>query len=1227
MLKSRSLKRWGYIFLVSVLTSTLLSVLVPPAAKAAVPITTYPATKVRNILETQAIASSTYVATNNTIFTTSNKNLFKFSPTQVAYSPFVQITGMVNDPATCNIAVSGSFGANLADGYNSPYDGINITSISASAGIVTYTTNAIQGAITGEQITISGASTAGFNGTFTINSTNGSTTISVINPATGASSSAYGKHYTWERIYGATDYTFTVARNPNASGQTCTATTNGGSRAVSRDTDNIPQLRTSNMATDATGATIFMASGSRWPTQQTAEGELYVSRNSGSTFTKVDLMDTNGISIGNTTISNPYNTAGYNTLYGCQHRTCMWNSISVSADGQVVAATSLGGEFVYSTDGGYHWTEVQREKYGMCAARASIGWQQVAVSKNGNKIIASLTGGVGIFVLDTTKSNILSASPLWPPGNSGCGQGPYYTTTNPAIYGSTATDKSSAPIDLQTSCQVYALGTNQNGNTLVIACGQSRIVICKLSSAQITSCRLAPDMTFDNSTSIAWSATGIGNTSSVYVSNSGQYITIGTFSNLQARSEDYGATFQQFGTAYTRSNGGSSTNVSDCNNPEGIISIAGSDNGQVQVFVTQNSTNSYTSYNVTPGVCKSTNYGRKNSWVSVPVSMYAGDSTDISRKQVWSSVVLGSTGAPMYMGSYGVSQYYNTTTPCNSTYVLYCSPFFWSSFGVTGPESLATPVGTAISGQFYSTVNPPSGQAATITWALGKTSDGSSVSGITITSSGTLQVSTSVPVGVYGMTITGTDNGTSASIDMLIYVYDPNRSPPTFDTPVSTSDGYTVNVTNYDPLYNYYSFSDTGTVTPGTPSGSTLPLTVTGIAPSSAAVVTTQSFMGTVVTTQYSILSNTVTGYSTGPQTPLYITSEPTVAAGGSRTLTTSGGSGGGSVTYAITTAGNAGCSISGSVLSVTSVTAGNTCGVTATKAANGSYLSISSSEQTITVKTAGLIPLFDAPVRTSAGYTVHITNYSASYTWTITTSAGSISVSSPSGSVETITITSLSGGTSATVTASTTRTNYSSETSTVTAAALKALTIQASSPSFYSGNSVTETYTASALLVGDTITSMTFTFIGTGSTSYGPNTTMPTAVGTYRATPSAAVFGVGSASNYLITYIYGDITITVDPAFSGGSIIITVSDGTNKATYITITARAAYPGRVALLANNRKIAGCTSIPISSVATCRWRPSTHGAINLVGILTPTDNANPVARTSLQTVAGRRVVSR
>jgi hypothetical protein len=65
------------------------------------------------------------------------------------------------------------------------------------------------------------------------------------------------------------------------------------------------------------------------------------------------------------------------------------------------------------------------------------------------------------------------------------------------------------------------------------------------------------------------------------------------------------------------------------------------------------------------------------------------------------------------------------------------------------------------------------------------------------------------------------------------------------------------------------------------------------------------------------------------------------------------------------------------------------------------------------------------------------------------------------------------------------------------------------------------------ALSGSDTITAVTYTYASTGGTpSYGPTTTVPTEAGTYTITPSAAVFSVGNAGDYSITYTTGTYTI-----------------------------------------------------------------------------------------------------
>ncbi|MBP6043507.1 MAG: InlB B-repeat-containing protein [Rhodoluna sp.] len=159
---------------------------------------------------------------------------------------------------------------------------------------------------------------------------------------------------------------------------------------------------------------------------------------------------------------------------------------------------------------------------------------------------------------------------------------------------------------------------------------------------------------------------------------------------------------------------------------------------------------------------------------------------------------------------------------------------------------------------------------------------------------------------------------------------------------------------------------------------------------------------------------------------------------GSSLTLSTSGGSGSGAVTYSVSNGTAAGCSISGSTLSFTSV---GTCLVTATKAADASYLVASSAATTVTI-------------------------------------------------------------------------------------AAKPVTVTGSNRSISFAGSLTPGYTAGAMAGSDAISTVTYTYQGTGSTTYGPSATAPTAVGTYSITPAVSALSVGTLSNYNFASTAGTLTI-----------------------------------------------------------------------------------------------------
>ncbi len=96
-------------------------------------------------------------------------------------------------------------------------------------------------------------------------------------------------------------------------------------------------------------------------------------------------------------------------------------------------------------------------------------------------------------------------------------------------------------------------------------------------------------------------------------------------------------------------------------------------------------------------------------------------------------------------------------------------------------------------------------------------------------------------------------------------------------------------------------------------------------------------------------VQTTVT-FSKATQATLTISNSPASGPHTGITLTTTGGSGTGAVTFAITAGGTAsGCTISGSTLTANNGNTGKTCKVTATKATDTNYLVATSATVTFT--------------------------------------------------------------------------------------------------------------------------------------------------------------------------------------------------------------------------------------------------------------------------------------
>lgn len=145
--------------------------------------------------------------------------------------------------------------------------------------------------------------------------------------------------------------------------------------------------------------------------------------------------------------------------------------------------------------------------------------------------------------------------------------------------------------------------------------------------------------------------------------------------------------------------------------------------------------------------------------------------------------------------------------------------------------------------------------------------------------------------------------------------------------------------------------SGTGAVTYSLTSAGTAGCSLAGaVLSSSSAGTCTVSATKAADSTYASATSGSVTiTVSKLSQAALTMTSVSTML-GMNLTLATAGGSGGGAVTYSLTSAGTAGCSLVGAVLSAASV---GSCTVTATKAGDSTYDPASTGAVTITVTAA----------------------------------------------------------------------------------------------------------------------------------------------------------------------------------------------------------------------------------------------------------------------------------
>jgi len=160
----------------------------------------------------------------------------------------------------------------------------------------------------------------------------------------------------------------------------------------------------------------------------------------------------------------------------------------------------------------------------------------------------------------------------------------------------------------------------------------------------------------------------------------------------------------------------------------------------------------------------------------------------------------------------------------------------------------------------------------------------------------------------------------------------------------------------------------------------------------------------------------------------------------------------------------------------------------------------------------------------------------------------------------------------------------------TINVSAASAITITAATPSAFTysptGISLTNSYTASGLLAGDTVTAITYQYgVDTATTS----ATIPTNAGTYYIVPSAVTLTDSHQGNYAtINYISG--ILTINRAEDSGFLNYSTAEAVVGNSYTLYVAGGSGTGSVTYLVTGGTASGCSitgSILIAtSAGTC-----------------------------------------
>lgn len=181
------------------------------------------------------------------------------------------------------------------------------------------------------------------------------------------------------------------------------------------------------------------------------------------------------------------------------------------------------------------------------------------------------------------------------------------------------------------------------------------------------------------------------------------------------------------------------------------------------------------------------------------------------------------------------------------------------------------------------------------------------------------------------------------------------------------------------------------------------------------------------------------------------------------------------------------------------------------------------------------------------------------------------------------------------------------------------------------SPTTATITYSAPSNNNGDTITA--YTAISTPESR--------TATITQSGSGTITLTGLSPNTSYVFrvyaTNSYGDseysaASNSITTPVATTSITINLPGNATFATYRTLTTITATVvgtnGRVTFFVNSKRLPGCINRPTTTLsATCSWKPSNHGIVNVSAFFTPTSNSYLTSSTSRAFSIGKRTTLR